>query len=66
MVRWFGYANLAGVVATLVAARWAFTSIWCLYAAIISAMLYWQFSQRKINLREPNTDLARGREPTFA
>lgn len=66
VVRWFGWLNLAGVVVTLLAASYAFTSIWCLYAAVISIMLYWQFSQRKINLREPNTDLAEGREPTFA
>ena len=66
VVRWFGLLNLAGVVVTLIAASYAFTSVWCLYAAVISAMLYWQFSRRKINLRRPNTDLAEGREPTFA
>lgn len=66
VVRWFGWLNLAGVVVTLIAASYAFTSVWCLYAAVISVVLYWQFSRRKINLREPNTDLAEGREPTFA
>jgi len=66
VVRWFGWLNVAGVIATLAFASYAFTSIWCLYAAVLSVVLYWQFSNRKINLREPNTDLAEGHEPTFA
>ena len=66
VVRWFGLANLVGVVATLALAHWAFTSIWCLYAAVISVMLYWQFANRKINVDEPNHDLARGSEPSLA
>ena len=66
VVRWFGVLNLVGVVATLVAARWAFTSIWCLYAAVVSVVLYWQFSNRKINIHQPNTDLSRGHEPSLA
>ena len=66
VVRWFGVLNLVGVIATLAAAHWAFTSIWCLYAAIVSVVLYWQFANRKINIRQPNKDLIRGAEPTLA
>lgn len=66
VVRWFGLLNLAGVLATLALFTWAFTSIWCLYAAMVSMVLYWQFSNRKINVERPNQDLARGREPGFA
>jgi len=65
VVRWFGLLNFVGVAATLVFARYAFTSVWCLYAAIISVVLYWQFSNRKINVRQPNTDLAEGSEPRY-
>lgn len=66
VVRWFGLLNVVGVIATLLLAAYAFTSIWCLYAAIVSVVLYWQFSNRKINLRQPNTDLAEGRQPRLA
>lgn len=66
VVRWFGILNFVGVAATLLMARWAFTSIWCLYAAIISVVLLWQFWNRKINIRKPNEDLAAGTEPSFA
>ena len=66
VVRWFGVLNLLGVLATLAAAHWAFTSIWCLYAAVVSVVLFWQFSNRKINIREPNKDLTRGAEPKLA
>lgn len=65
-VRWFGLLNLVGVLATLAFAHWAFTSIWCLYAAVVSVVLYWQFSNRKINVDRPNQDLARGTEPSLA
>ena len=54
VVFWFGLLNFAGVVATIAVKTYAFTSIWCLYAAIVSIILYWQFSRRKINVSEPN------------
>lgn len=57
VVRWFGILNLVGVVATLAIKSYAFTSIWCLYAAIISVMIYWQFSRRHIDIGRPNSRL---------
>lgn len=66
VVRWFGLLNLVGVIATLVMARWAFTSIWCLYAAIVSCVLLWQFWNKHINVARPNVDLDEGREPRLA
>ncbi len=54
VVRWFGVFNLIGVVAVLVAKGYAFTSVWCLYAAIISVMLYRQFSRQRIDVDRPN------------
>lgn len=58
VVFWFGLLNLVGVVATILVKTYAFTSIWCLYAAVVSIILYWQFSRRKINVSEPNQPLA--------
>jgi hypothetical protein len=43
-----------GVVATLVVKGYAFTSVWCLYAAVVSAILYWQFRGRRIDIADPN------------
>lgn len=57
VVRWFGVLNLMGVIATLLIKSYAFTSIWCLYAAIVSMILYWQFSRRHIDIANPNSRL---------
>lgn len=54
VVRWFGVLNAVGVVAVLLVKGYAFTSVWCLYAAIVSVMLYRQFSQRRIDVEHPN------------
>ena len=62
VVMWFGLLNLAGVVVTLIVKSYAFTSIWCLYAAIISVMIYWQFSRRHIDIGRPNSRLDEVRE----
>ncbi|MDP4022244.1 hypothetical protein Q8W71_06395 [Methylobacterium sp. NEAU 140] len=62
VVRWFGWLNLAGVAVTLAVKGYAFTSVWCLYAALISVMLYWQFRARHIDVVRPNSRLL-GLEP---
>ena len=54
VVRWFGWLNFVGVIATLIAKGYAFTSVWCLYAAIASMMLFWQFRAGRIDVSEPN------------
>lgn len=59
---WFGLLNLAGVIVTILVKSYAFTSIWCLYAAIISVMIYWQFSRRHIDIGRPNSRLDGRRE----
>ena len=56
-VRWFGVLNVTGVIVTLLAMSYAFTSIWCLYAAIVSLVLYWQFSHRHVDMTTPNSRL---------
>ncbi len=55
VVRWFGIANVVGVVTTMLLLRFAFTSAWCLYAAVLSIMLFWQFRGRHIDVRQPNS-----------
>ncbi|WP_313901574.1 DUF6629 family protein [Methylobacterium sp. J-076] len=57
VVRWFGWLNFFGVVATVIVKGYAFTSVWCLYAAIMSTIIFWQFRARRINIREPNNPL---------
>ncbi|WP_438766539.1 DUF6629 family protein [Kushneria sp. TE3] len=51
--RWLvimGIANLAGLSVVALFRMWAFTSVWCFYAALISVMVYWQF--RGMHTRE--------------
>ncbi|MBE7219211.1 MAG: hypothetical protein INR64_12130 [Caulobacteraceae bacterium] len=40
-VRAFGALNLAGMAVVLLVRAYALTSVWCLYAAALSVMLYW-------------------------
>lgn len=55
VVRWFGLLNIVGVAVVLIVKGYAFTSVWCLYAAVLSVMLYWQFSRARINVERPNS-----------
>ncbi|TYC64057.1 hypothetical protein FMN63_27910 [Stappia sp. BW2] len=48
VVRWFGVYNLVGLTIIILAKSYAFSSVWCFYAAVISVMLYWQFRNGKI------------------
>lgn len=57
VVSWFGWLNLVGVVITLIVKGYAFTSIWCLYAAVMSVILYGQFRGRHIDIGAPNSRL---------
>ena len=47
-VRWFGILNLIGLTVVAIVKAYAFSSVWCLYAAIVSVMLYWQFREGRI------------------
>ncbi|MCE4224961.1 hypothetical protein HCU64_14455 [Methylobacterium sp. C25] len=55
VVMWFGILNFVGVAATLVVRGYAFTSVGCLYAAIVSVLIFWQFHRGYIDLRNPNS-----------
>lgn len=47
-IQMFGWLNLIGLVAVYLLAQYSFTALWCLYAALISAMLYLHFIERRI------------------
>lgn len=57
VVRWFGILNVVGLTIVLIVKGYAFTSVWCLYAAILSVMIYWQYSRRHIDIEHPNSSL---------
>lgn len=66
VVRWYGWLNLAGVSFVLLVQGYAFASVWCFYAAVLSVMLYRQFSRRTIDVRHPNRRLAKALAPAPA
>jgi hypothetical protein len=41
-----GVANIIGLVMVMLVMSYAFTSIWCAYAAVISALIYFHFNRR--------------------
>ena len=57
VVRWLGLLNIVGLTIVLITKAYAFTSVWCLYAAILSVMLYWQFARAHIDVKNPNSSL---------
>jgi len=44
----FGLLNLAGLSLIYLLKPYAFTSLWCLYAAVVSGVLYFYFVERRI------------------
>ena len=47
----FGIANLAGLIAVTIVMSYAFTSIWCAYAAVISVLVHFHF--RRLRRTQP-------------
>jgi len=47
-IQLFGWLNLFGLTAVYLIKPYAFTSIWCLYAAAVSGLLYFYFVERRI------------------
>jgi hypothetical protein len=43
----FGFANLIGLIAVAIVMSYAFTSIWCAYAAVVSVIVYFHFHRRR-------------------
>ena len=47
-VQLFGFLNLIGLTLIFLFKPYSFTSLWCLYAAVISGLLYFHFVERRI------------------
>ena len=43
VVRWYGVLNVIALAIVELVRAYAFASVWCFYAALMSVMLYWQF-----------------------
>ncbi|MEJ2653194.1 MAG: hypothetical protein P8173_15785 [Gammaproteobacteria bacterium] len=47
-IQLFGWLNLLGLLVVYVIAQYSFTALWCLYAALVSGILYLHFIERRI------------------
>jgi hypothetical protein len=47
-VQLFGWVNIFGLTGVFIVWPYAFTSLWCLYAAAVSVLLYFYFGERRI------------------
>lgn len=54
VVRWYGVLNVIGLTIAQIVKEYAFASVWCFYAAILSIIIYWQFNRRTIDIETPN------------
>lgn len=54
VVRLYGLLNIIGLTIVHIVKGYAFASVWCFYAAILSVMIYWQFNRRNIDIETPN------------
>jgi len=47
-IQLFGFLNLVGLTLIYYIKPYAFTSLWCFYAAVVSVLLYYYFVERRI------------------
>ena len=47
-IQLFGWLNLLGLLVVYLIAQYSFTALWCLYAALVSVILYLHFIERRI------------------
>ncbi len=52
VVRWYGVLNVIALTITQIVKEYAFASVWCFYAALMSIMIYWQFNRRNIDIED--------------
>jgi hypothetical protein len=52
-LRWFGLVNLVGVVAVAAVRAEELTSLWCLYAALVSVLILTHFRRQRASERPP-------------
>jgi len=45
VVRWYGVVNVIALTIVQIVKAETFASVWCFYAALMSMILYWQFSR---------------------
>lgn len=53
-VRSYGLVNVIALTVAQLFKEYAFASVWCFYAALLSIMIYWQFNRRNIEIETPN------------
>ena len=53
VVRWYGILNVVVLTMVQIVREYAFASVWCFYAAVMSVMIYWQFRRNAISVLEP-------------
>ena len=54
VVRWYGALNVIGLSIVQIVRAYAFASVWCFYAALLSVIIYWQFNRGNIDIATPN------------
>jgi hypothetical protein len=54
VVRGYGALNVVGLTIVEIVKGYAFASVWCFYAAILSIVIYRQFVRRDIDVETPN------------
>ncbi|WP_236036185.1 DUF6629 family protein [Rhizorhabdus histidinilytica] len=54
VVRGYGVLNVIGLTIVQIVKEYAFASVWCFYAAILSVIIYWHFNRRNIDIGTPN------------
>jgi len=54
VIRTYGVVNVIALTIVQIVKAYAFASVWCFYAAIMSVMIYWQFRSLKIDIETPN------------
>lgn len=54
VVRAYGVLNVIVLTIAEIVRAYAFASVWCFYAAIMSVVIYWQFRRLNIDIATPN------------
>ena len=58
VIRTYGVVNVIALTIVQLIRAYAFASVWCFYAAIMSVMIYWQFSRRTLDAEPTAGDAA--------
>ena len=58
VIRTYGVVNVIALTIVQIVRSYAFASVWCFYAAIMSVMIYWQFRRNTIRIGTPASNAA--------